>query len=1088
LAAIQGHDVSGCAKVPAGGACEVKCPNGLIGDAALFHCFPKRADGGKTPVGLRDAPQCIKPSVLEFKAGTSTPLMVGPGKCLVCARAHSACTVAASGCTKFQLAAGQGKALLLKNGRQCVDMFGGPKFGQWGCNGGDNQKFTPTATQGEICAKSHRGTLCLRKPGAFPAAPIVPGLSLMGPALEAAKKGLSGRPTFLRRTLSAQICKAKMEADVPAEFWSWLEKQGASAMKSVFSTFPVNSNQLKLLHELRVAVGKEKFDNLKMMPFAIALSYLNRFKKIDDAAEHPHPSFEINGYDYLKHQLAEAKQAMINGEHCNIQSNECRDLKKCCGPPNTWKFKWPRDPSPSVKEWAQWWSTKVSEHGKKLWWNPLSDTPWIFSLYVWPSPLKECEWVHEKLIGGKPIENGGKWYKYDAKFHRNVCSRGHPEIHPDGLGGIAVYGGVCGRMAQLEWRKTGCMGAPATMKSEPGHCAGFKYVPGGGDKTTLSVGNRGCLVCSQRGKRCSFSNRKVGCSKFLVTDGKAKNELDMHKVLVHDDTGQCVDLHARNTPGLWGCNGGANQKFVEEGELDLTCKSYRGPLTVTRAPRDPAAAKKTSWRIKGIHEIKCTQNNCHFNSATANLDASSTATTSKVHKEAAIAATESFNEQEQDGVWPVAHDEARLAASVAVALRAQSPTLAENALGWALDRNPAVHEIWEAASEHFTQLYRHRSSAREKLASRQWFRKQVTALPQLDASVGVHEAEALAMAAAERFTQERLLNDKYQNFFTKYPVLKKRLVAAACSILNASDGNVRSLNGTLASLVGCQGSNRDTVREIVAAAEDSDQKGNTASEAFGEKLDELKVRLAAGEQAAFGILHELLNDLTVGYVNVRSETFFAEHGRVLLRGPYAVVLKLAGLFLDEGNRTELLNNTKTIVQSPEMQEQVTRIRCDNQEIYDNFVEWVPSHRATLKHAHVSENAAVDDDVDGTKPLDEAGLEVVEQLRLDQDDEAELGEETWSADYHKSQSADDDRHHIDTLLQTLLNLGGADQGSPDDVEFLEIKTSDVLEEQPKVILADPHELRLLQQQAEDALAECVDDLESRFSEKFWTTTR
>eukprot|EP00746_Dinoflagellata_sp_MGD_P077774 gnl/MRDRNA2_/MRDRNA2_31165_c0_seq1.p1 gnl/MRDRNA2_/MRDRNA2_31165_c0~~gnl/MRDRNA2_/MRDRNA2_31165_c0_seq1.p1 ORF type:complete len:953 (-),score=203.14 gnl/MRDRNA2_/MRDRNA2_31165_c0_seq1:124-2703(-) len=859
-------------------------------------------------------------------------------------------------------------------------------------------------------------------------------------------------------------------------------------MKSVFSTFPVNSNQITLLHQLRVAVGEAKFDELRMLPFAVALSYLNRFKKIDDAAEHPHPSFEINGYDYLKHELPKAKQAMMDGQHCKIQSNECTDLKKCCGPPHKWKFKWPRDPSPSIKEWAKWWTTKVSgEHGKKLWGNPLNDIPWIFGLYVWPSPLKECEWVQDKLIRGKAIENGGKWYKYDARFHNNICSRGHPEIHPDALGGIAVYGGVCGRMAQLEWRKTGCMGMPATMKSEPGHCAGFKFVSGSGDKTTLTLAGRGCLVCSQRGRPCGFSHKQTDCSKFVVSDGKAKNELDMHKILKHDGTGQCLDLHGRNKPGLWGCNGGANQKFVQEGELDFTCKSYRGPLTVKRAPRDPASATKTSWRIEGIHEIKCTKSNCHFNSATANLDASSNAVTNKVHKEAAMAAVESFNEQEQDGVWPVAHDEARLAASVAVALRSQSPALAENALGWALERNPAVHEIWEVASEHFTQLYQHRSSAREKLASRQWYRKHVTALPQLEAYVSSKEAESLALAAAERFVQDRLLNDKYQDFLSRNPVLKKRLVARACSVLNASIAH--SGNGTLASLVGCQTwLNRDILGEIVAAAEDSDQTGNTPNEAFEEKLNELKVRLADSDQAAFGILGVLLNNLTVGYINVRSETFFAEHDRVLLRGPYAQVLKLAGLFLDEGNRTKLLTETKAILQSPEMQEQAIRIRCDNQHVYDSFVDWLPAHRATLSQTHVSENAAVDDDVDGNKPLDGAGLEIMEQLQLDQDAEAELGEETWSADYHKSNSADDDRHHIDTLLQTLLNLGGPEQGSPDDVEFLEIKTSELQEEHPQVVLAHPDELRLLQQQAEDALAECVDDIETRFSEQFWTAKR
>merc|ERR1719454_461358 len=157
------------------------------------------------------------------------------------------------------------------------------------------------------------------------------------------------------------------------------------------------------------------------------------------------------------------------------------------------------------------------------------------------------------------MDAGGKWYNYRDPFHQYFKN---PKIHPDALSGIAVYGGVCGRMAQLEWRKTGCMGLPATMKSEPGHCAGFKFRPGVGVSTTLTVAG-GCLVCERKNSKCAASPDPAPCSSFLVESGEATDELDMHKVIKEAETGQCLDLMGGPALGLWHCNGGANQKFKE---------------------------------------------------------------------------------------------------------------------------------------------------------------------------------------------------------------------------------------------------------------------------------------------------------------------------------------------------------------------------------------------------------------------------------------------------------------------------------------------------------------------------------------------
>merc|ERR1719201_692087 len=104
------------------------------------------------------------------------------------------------------------------------------------------------------------------------------------------------------------------------------------------------------------------------------------------------------------------------------------------------------------------------------------------------------------------------------------------------------------------------------------------------------------------------------------------------------------------------------------------------------------------------------------------------------------------------------------------------------------------------------------------------------------------------------------------------------------------------------------------------------------------------------------------------------------------------------------------------------------------------MDWVPKHRSVVDHIKASENAAVSDDIDGVQPDDDAGLEVVQQLRLDQDAMAELAEEEWNADFHQSQSSDghDERHDIDVVLPSLLNLNPPEsQKAADAGELVEV---------------------------------------------------
>ena len=95
----------------------------------------------------------------------------------------------------------------------------------------------------------------------------------------------------------------------------------------------------------------------------------------------------------------------------------------------------------------------------------------------------------------------GNWYLYDSSYHLRVCAGG--KYNPSAIPGMAVYGGVCGRMAELEMRKSNCMGLPATTKGEPGHCAGFRFESMNASFTTLTLVSAGaglCLTCVQHRK------------------------------------------------------------------------------------------------------------------------------------------------------------------------------------------------------------------------------------------------------------------------------------------------------------------------------------------------------------------------------------------------------------------------------------------------------------------------------------------------------------------------------------------------------------------------------------------------------------
>ena len=66
--------------------------------------------------------------------------------------------------------------------------------------------------------------------------------------------------------------------------------------------------------------------------------------------------------------------------------------------------------------------------------------------------------------------------------------------------------------------------------------------------------------------------------------------------------------------------------------------------------------------------MSCTKQNCEYG-AELGLSQASTDLVTPKHKEHALASVEAFNNYEKSGMWPTAHDEARLAATMTSALR-----------------------------------------------------------------------------------------------------------------------------------------------------------------------------------------------------------------------------------------------------------------------------------------------------------------------------------------------------------------------------------------------------------------------------------
>jgi len=878
----------------------------------------------------------------------------------------------------------------------CLHAASGPWPVLWSC-GESGSDFEPKlASQYQHAAMcSTARPLCVSRVGLPDRKGGVPiKAAVVASALTAISAGDAAR--FKAFTLALQHCKARFDTSVPQSFWDWLDTQSADLRLALFSTFPVHSGQLHILQQIVQSVGSANFAALGLGSFAVSLAHTNRWKAFNDWTKTSQPQ-TLENY-YVKADEERYLNEVKSGKHTSIQSNECDDLARCCGPVSSWKFPIAKPPAPAVGEFVQWWVSTLRTRGNKLWGNPVNATPWIFDVYLWPSTLSDCQWVHRKIIDSEAME--GKWYLYDSSFHRRVCQGG--KYHPNSVPGIAVYGGVCGRMAEIEWRKRSCMGIPATQKVEPGHAAGISWKSTTGFFTTLTVSagartqvkSGACLVCVGWSACTTAPVGSIKCTEFVY-------DVRNTRILV-SGKGLCLEAGDSQELSLSDCDSTITSQRVSldaaTGEAVLGSKGKQVRLRPSNGGRmEPAVTK---WEVDGFQEIECTKNNCHFNSFMGLDNHALEATTSR-HKEAALAAAEAYNNYPKSGLWPTAHDEARLAASMAHYLRrtgGASQSGLEDLLAWALRRNPAVYDAWLLAAEVNAKLSIAGDSRIgelwNNLPSHKWFNQ-----------LALFQKETKVTSGAEHFARQHLLSPELAGHWRRYPALLEGVVDRLCGSVSIKTIEELGAAGRpcLRLLHLADGQNfHELLTQLLESADppvDSAAAyyaGNAGTQSFTESYEVLSRLVVSGLQTekTTDLVNALLQQLHVGHVNVRSETFFAQNGRVLLRGPYAMALQLAGLLLPQSERVRVAERVESIITKPFLYPD--RMWSATSSGLDTFLQWLNRHatkvRISLANATSTahEESSVSDSFDGTLSSDGPNQEVMRQLKLDREAELERG--------------------------------------------------------------------------------------------------
>jgi len=304
---------------------------------------------------------------------------------------------------------------------------------------------------------------------------------------------------------------------------------------------------------------------------------------------------------------------------------------------------------------------------------------------------------------------------------------------------------------------------------------------------------------------------------------------------------------------------------------------------------------------------------------------------------------------------------------------------------------------------------------RDTLASREWFK--TLSLLRIDG------ADAKGQEVADRFAREHLVK---QDRWLQFPQLHRSLVGHLCGAL--SEGVLEELGEAseecvLVRQLAAGYSWEDTEADMVYA--DTQGTSNLPDEVFQTRWEALaRLAMAPGQhgqsERLATLTEHLLDSLTVGFVNSRSQTFFAEHGRLRLRSPYAHALQLAGAVLPQARREEILNSTKLVLEQPV--EAPERLWASTDVLMERFLEWLSGHG--VSNRTIFQESSVSDTVNGGSALDLPNPDVYDELKLDQEALVELGAVFW----HEAMR-EEPRFNTASLLRTLLRLEGEGEDSP-----------------------------------------------------------
>ena len=398
----------------------------------------------------------------------------------------------------------------------------------------------------------------------------------------------------------------------------------------------------------------------------------------------------------------------------------------------------------------------------------------------------------------------------------------------------------------------------------------------------------------------------------------------------------CLDIHWGPKFGVWACQGDStsNQAVWVKDDLIKVGNTSRGTLNL-KLSCGGKLQQQIRHTVQGFHGIECRKSNCHFHGPLGVLNPSGSEIHSFQHKEAALALAEAYNFHEKHGLWPTSYDEARLAASVAAALPNGEAVRA--LISWALHRNPAVYEAWDIAAK----LQVSEDALRGSTDAHAFFK-------------GLDDRrlqEAPSGAAAEAFAEGYLLSATFKAHWQRFPVLRKAVTQHLCDHL--SEPTLRSIGRAAGYCLRARGLMTEEEREenppaellqffsqspkgrrlvqgklpawinkMVAFLRASDvaspDGSNVPPANFSDYLQE-EVEphlLRAPSQDKHIAMELLLNKLSVDFIDEGSTAFFNTHKRLLIRGPYVMVLQLASRVLDCSERKALMKKVVAKLTQP----------------------------------------------------------------------------------------------------------------------------------------------------------------------------